>query len=47
MTAKFEPVKTLMLRTIPLMKEITTKTNQSIHLAIYTRGKIWQTHLQN
>jgi DNA-binding IclR family transcriptional regulator len=40
MTAKFEPVKTLMARSIPLMKEITTKTNQSIHLAIYTRGKI-------
>ncbi|MDC0194822.1 helix-turn-helix domain-containing protein [Alphaproteobacteria bacterium] len=40
MTAKFEPIKTLMLRAIPLMKEITTKTNQSIHLAIYTRGKI-------
>ena len=40
MTAKFEPVKTLTARTIPLMKEISTKTNQSIHLAIYTRGKI-------
>ena len=40
MTAKFEPVKTLMARSIPLMKEIATKTNQSIHLAIYTRGKI-------
>ena len=40
MTAKFEPVKTLMARSIPLMREISTKTNQSIHLAIYTRGKI-------
>ena len=40
MTAKFEPVKSLVARTIPLMKEISTKTNQSIHLAIYTRGKI-------
>ena len=40
MTAKFEPVKTLVARTIPIMKEIATKTNQSIHLAIYTRGKI-------
>ena len=40
MTVKFEPIKTLMTRTIPLMKEIATKTNQSIHLAIYTRGKI-------
>ena len=40
MTAKFEPVKTLMARSIPLMKEIAIKTNQSIHLAIYTRGKI-------
>lgn len=40
MTAKFEPVKTLMSKSIPLMKEIATKTNQSIHLAIYTRGKI-------
>ena len=40
MTAKFEPVKTLMTRTVPLMKEISTRTNQSIHLAIYTRGKI-------
>ena len=40
MTAKFEPVKTLITRTVPLMKEIATRTNQSIHLAIYTRGKI-------
>ena len=40
MTAKFEPIKSLIARTIPLMKEISTKTNQSIHLAIYTRGKI-------
>lgn len=40
MAAKFEPVKTLTSRTIPLMKEITIKTNQSIHLAIFTRGKI-------
>ena len=40
MTAKFEPVKTLMTRTVPLMKEVSTRTNQSIHLAIYTRGKI-------
>jgi|TARA_B110000263_G_scaffold176483_1_gene154245 DNA-binding IclR family transcriptional regulator len=40
MTAKFEPVKTLMIRAIPLMREIAIKTNQSIHLAIYTRGKI-------
>ena len=40
MTAKFDPVKTLLARTIPLMKEISTKTNQSIHLAIYTRGKV-------
>ena len=38
MAAKFEPVKTLTSRTIPLMKEITIKTNQSIHLAIFTRG---------
>ena len=35
MTVKFEPVKNLVERTIPLMKEISTKTNQSIHLAIY------------
>lgn len=40
MAAKFEPVKTLTSRAIPLMKEITIKTNQSIHLAIFTRGKI-------
>ena len=40
MAAKFEPVKTLTSRIIPLMKEITIKTNQSIHLAIFTRGKI-------
>ena len=40
MASKFEPVKTLTTRTIPLMKEITIKTNQSIHLAIFTRGKI-------
>ena len=40
MTAKFEPFKTLTTRAIPVMKEITTKANQSVHLAIYTRGKI-------
>jgi len=40
MTAKFEPIKTLTTTAIPIMKEITNKTNQSIHLAIYTRGKI-------
>ena len=40
MASSFEPVKTLTARTIPLMKEITIKTNQSIHLAIFTRGKI-------
>tara|TARA_B110000196_G_C21037023_1_gene610494 strand:+ start:200 stop:1018 length:819 start_codon:yes stop_codon:yes gene_type:complete len=40
MAAKIEPVKTLMAKSLPLMKEISTKTNQSIHLSIYTRGKI-------
>ncbi len=40
MASSFEPVKTLTARTIPLMKEIAIKTNQSIHLAIFTRGKI-------
>ena len=40
MTSKFEPVKTLTTRAIPIMKEITTRANQSVHLAIYTRGKI-------
>ena len=40
MTAKFEPVKTLAKNAIPIMKEITTKANQSVHLAIYTKGKI-------
>ena len=40
MTAKFEPVKTLTTRAITIMKEIATKANQSIHLAIYTKGKI-------
>ena len=40
MTAKFEPVKTLISKAIPIMKEIAMKANQSIHLAIYTRGKI-------
>ena len=40
MTAKFEPFKTLTTRAIPVMKEITIKANQSVHLAIYTRGKI-------
>ena len=40
MTAKFEPVKTLSIRAIPIMKELTTKANQSVHLAIYTKGKI-------
>ena len=40
MTARFEPVNTLTTRAIPIMKEITTKANQSIHLAVYTKGKI-------
>ena len=40
MTAKFEPVKTLISKAIPIMKEIAIKANQSVHLAIYTRGKI-------
>ena len=40
MTAKFEPVKTLISKAIPIMKEIAMKANQSVHLAIYTRGKI-------
>ena len=40
MAAKFEPVKSLTSRANPLMKEITIKTNQSIHLAIFTRGRI-------
>ena len=40
MTAKFEPVKTLTTRAITIMKEIATKANQSVHLAIYTKGKI-------
>ena len=40
MTARFEPVNTLTTRAIPIMKEMTTKANQSIHLAIYTKGKI-------
>ena len=40
MAAKFEPVRTLVARSIPLMKQISTEANRSIHLAIYTRGKI-------
>jgi len=40
MTAKFEPVKTLISKAIPIMKEIAITANQSVHLAIYTRGKI-------
>ena len=40
MTAKFEPVKTLISKAITIMKEIAMKANQSVHLAIYTRGKI-------
>ena len=40
MTARFEPVNTLTTRAIPIMKEMTIKANQSIHLAIYTKGKI-------
>jgi len=40
MTAKFEPIKTLTTNAIPIMKEIAIKANQSVHLAIYTRGKI-------
>jgi len=36
----FNPTKTLLEKATPIMKEITAQTSQSVHLSIYTAGKL-------
>ncbi len=40
LVSSFNPIKTLIEKAIPAMKEITVKTQHSIHLSIYTAGKL-------
>ena len=40
LAASFNPTKTLLEKATPIMKEIVTKTWQSVHLSIYTAGKL-------
>jgi DNA-binding IclR family transcriptional regulator len=40
LAASFNPTKTLLDKATPVMKEITAKTSQSVHLSIYTAGKL-------
>ena len=40
LAASFNPTKTLLDKATPIMKEITAKTSQSVHLSIYTAGKL-------
>ena len=40
LSAAFDPTKNLIEKANPIMKEIVAKTNQSIHLSIYTSGKL-------
>ena len=40
LAASFNPTKTLLEKANPVMKEISAKTKQSIHLSIYTAGKL-------
>ena len=40
LVSSFSPIKTLIEKALPAMREITTKTNHSIHLSIYTAGKL-------
>lgn len=40
LAASFTPTKTLLEKANPIMKEITAKTLQSVHLSIYTAGKL-------
>jgi len=40
LAVSLNPIKTLIEKAIPAMREITLKTNHSIHLSIYTAGKL-------
>ena len=40
LSASFNPVKTLLEKANPIMREIAAIINQSIHLSIYTAGKL-------
>ena len=40
LVSSFNPIKTLIEKALPAMREITVKTNHSIHLSIYTAGKL-------
>ena len=40
LVSSFNPTKTLIDKALPAMREITAKTNYSIHLSIYTAGKL-------
>jgi len=40
LATSFNPTKTLLEKANPIMKEIVAKTSQSIHLSIYTAGKL-------
>ena len=40
LAAAFDPTKSLLDKANPIMKEITAITSQSIHLSIYTAGKL-------
>lgn len=39
-SASFSPTKTLLEKANPIMKEISAKIKQSVHLSIYTAGKL-------
>ena len=40
LASTFSPTKSLLEKANPVMKEIATKTKQSVHLSIYTTGKL-------
>ncbi len=40
LSAAFDPTKSLLEKATPVMREIAARTNQSIHLSIYTAGKL-------
>ena len=40
LSASFNPTKTLLQKATPIMRELTTLIGQSIHLSIYTAGKL-------
>ena len=40
LASSFNPTKTLLEKATPIIKKITAKTSQSVHLSIYTAGKL-------